>query len=115
MNVDAKYRGNINNGKHIEEIIMNRNNNADLIYFKDSLYFSSESKFATKFTRPAEIPTSDKEIKIYIRFVAAENMPKSETVKALAATKVNKNPKKAEKTFPAKTIYVSIAVLADRT
>jgi len=55
-----------------------------------------------KLTAPVDIPKSETETNIYIRFVAAEKTPKSETVRARATKSVYKNPKKAETKFPTK-------------
>jgi hypothetical protein len=63
-----------------------------------------------KFTEPADIPTSAREDKMITRFRVAEKIPKSAIERARATMRVNKKPKKAEKTFPAKRIYVSFAV-----
>jgi hypothetical protein len=59
------------------------------------------SKFATNETRPAEIPISAREEIMAIRLLTAEKTPKSPTLRPLAITIVNKNPKKAEATLPA--------------
>ena len=65
---------------------------------------------AIKLTEPDEIPTSAIEVKIETRFRAAEKIPKSAIENFLAIIKVNKNPQKAEKTFPEKSTKVSLAV-----
>jgi len=104
MNLAEKKAGNKNNGRQIKVIKVNLNKNAALIYFNDSSGFPSDSRPATKCTKPAEMPISDSEIKIYIRLFAAENIPKSDTLSALAANNVKTKPVKADSKLPLKRI-----------
>lgn len=80
------------------------------MYLFANLYFFLAIFEETKLIEPDDIPRSVKEIKITTKFVAAENIPKSLTDSALATTKVNKNPKKAERVLPKNNVKVSFAV-----
>ena len=64
----------------------------------------------TKATKPEFIPISETEETIRMRLFIAENTPKSSTDKPLAAISVKRKAKKAERMFPIKRTYVSLAV-----
>lgn len=63
-----------------------------------------------KINYPGRKPEIGEEISMIIKLDAAEKIPKSLTLSALATTIVNKNPRKALNTFPEKRTYVSLAV-----
>jgi len=81
-----------------------------LMYFLDKVIFFSDKEDATKLTTPVDIPKSDRDTKITIRFVAAEKTPFSETDKYLATISVYKKPRNADSAFPKKRVSVSLNV-----
>jgi len=72
--------------------------------------FFLENSAAAKLISPEDIPKSVREEIITIKLVAAERIPKSSMLKALATITVKTNPKKAANKLPPNKIYVSLAV-----
>ncbi len=82
--------------------VKNLTRNAAFMYCLALFFFPFVQNEATKFINPEDTPMSLTEAIMTIRFAAAEKIPNSATLKALAIRRVNKKPRKAEARFPTK-------------